>query len=62
MLNANSIVLTARLGFFSDYSLQCKRKQLQSTFLRKISNRLWGIFNNYKEKLNVSSVHTAALI
>ena len=39
-----------------------KGKQLQSTFLRKKINRLWGIFNNYKEKLSVSSVHTAALI
>ena len=31
-------------------------------FFRKKSTRLWGIFNNYKEKLTVARVHTAALI
>ena len=39
-----------------------KRKRLQSTFLREKSTRLWGIFDNYKEKLSVPGVHTAALI
>ena len=39
-----------------------KGKQSQSTFLRKKSTRLWGIFNNYKEKLSVPRLHTAALI
>ena len=39
-----------------------KRKQLQSTFLGKKSARPWGIFNNYKEKLSVPRVQTAALI
>ena len=38
-----------------------KRKELQSTFLRKKSARLWGIFNNYKENLSVPEVNTAAL-
>ena len=38
-----------------------KRKQLLSTILRKESTRLWGILDNYKEKLNVPGVHTAAL-
>ena len=37
-----------------------KRKRLQSTFLGKKSTPLWGIFNNYKEKLSVPSVQTAA--
>ena len=31
-------------------------------FLRKKLTRLWGKFNNYKEKLSVPRVHTAALI
>ena len=35
-----------------------KRKQLQSTFLRKKSTRQCGIFNNYKEKLSVPRVYT----
>ena len=37
-----------------------KRKQLQSTFLGKISTPLWGLFSNYKVKLSVPRVQTAA--
>ena len=39
-----------------------KRKQSQSMFLGKQSAPLWGIFNNYNEKLRVLRVQTAALI
>ena len=61
-LKANYIAL--RRGFFSDYSLQCLQKKAITihVFARKKSTRLWGIFNNYKEKLSASRVHTAALI
>ena len=38
-----------------------KGKELQSTLLRRKSTRPWGIFYNYKEKLSVRRVHTAAL-
>ena len=31
-------------------------------FAKKKSTRLWGIFNNHKEKLSVPKVYTAALI
>ena len=47
-------------GFFQIIHFNVhKRKQLQYTFLRKKSNR---IFNNYTEKLSVSRVHTAAAL
>ena len=53
-----------KAGFFSQiiHSNVYKRKQLQSTFLGKKSTPLWGIFNNYNEKLSVPRVQTAALI
>ena len=59
-----SASLTTRRVFFSEliHFNVYKRKQSQSTFLRKKSIRLWGIFNNYKEKLSVPRVHTAALV
>ena len=63
MLKANLIVLTARWGFSQSIHFNIyKRKQSQSTFLRKKSTCQWRIFKNYKETLNVPRVHTAVLI
>ena len=55
--------LECKTGFFPQiiHFNVYERKQLQSTLLRKKSTRQWEIFNNYKEKLRVSRVHTAAL-
>ena len=39
-----------------------KESNYNPRFLGKKSAPLWGIFNNYKEKLSVSRVQTAALI
>ena len=53
-LKANEIVLTAIRGFFSGYSLKClQKKAITIHFFGKKSAPLWGIFNNYKEKLSV---------
>ena len=63
MLKANYIVLTQDGGFSQIiHSNVYKRNQLQSALLGKKPTPLWGIFNNYKEKLSVPRVQTAALI
>ena len=38
------------------------KKNYNPRFCKKKSTRVWGILNNYKEKLNAPRVHTAALI
>ena len=43
-------------------SMFMKESNYNPRFCEKKSNRPLGIFNNYEEKLSVSSVHTAALI
>ena len=53
--------------FFSDYSFQCLQKKAIAIQVLGgggggESAPLWGIFNNYKEKLSVPKVQTAALI
>ena len=69
-LNANYIVLTARQGVFSDYSLQClQKKAIIHVFAKKLT-RLRGIFNNYKAiknyykviKVSPGYTHAAAII
>ena len=55
--------LTARRGFFSDYSLQCLQKKAITIYVfGKKSTLLWGIFNSYKEKLSLPIVQTATLM
>ena len=52
-----------KTGVLSDYSRQClQKKAITIHDFGKKSDRLWGIFNNYKEKLSVPRVQTAALI
>ena len=53
-----------KMGLFSDYSLQCLLQKAITIhfFCEKRSTRLWGILDNYKGKLSVPRVHTAALI
>ena len=49
--------------FSSDYSLQClQKKAITIHVFGEKSTPLWGIFNNYKKKLSVPTVHTAASI
>ena len=52
-----------KTGVFSDYSFHCLQKKATTIYVfAKKSTRLWGIFSNYKGKLIVPRVHTAALI
>ena len=37
------------------------KKAITVHVFAKKSNRLWGIINNYKEKLSVPRLHTAAV-
>ena len=55
----NQIVLTAKRGLSSD-SLQCLQRKAIRIHVWKNSTPLSGIFNNYKEKLSVAKVQTAA--
>ena len=43
-------------------SVFTKQNNYKPRFCNKKVTHLWGIFNNYKEKLSVPRVHTAALI
>ena len=45
-------------GGFSDHSLQRLQKKAITihVFVKKKSTRLWGIFNNYKEKLEYLAI------
>ena len=52
-LNCETGILSQIIHFNVD-----KRKQLQSTFLRKKPTRPWGILSNYKEKLRLQ-LHVA---
>ena len=55
-------VLTARQVFLRLFiPTFTKESNYNSPFLGKKSTPLWGIFNNYKEKLSVPRVQTAAL-
>ena len=42
-------------------SMFTKESSYNPRFWEKKSTRQWGIFNNYKEKLSVLRIHTAAL-
>ena len=52
--------VAATLPELSEWTLQSSN--YNARFCEKESTRLWGIFKNYKEKLSVPRVYTAALI
>ena len=53
-----------KTGFFLRFytSMFSKESNYNPRFCKKKQTRIWGIFNNYKEKQGVPRVHTAALI
>ena len=52
-----------KTGVFSDFSLQSLQKTAITIHVSaKKATHLWRIFNYYREKLSVPTVHNAALI